>query len=238
MIGIYKITNKLNNKAYIGLSIDIENRWKAHTDFAFKECDTPYHKNRLYNALRKYGVDGFTFKVIEECEFHELKEREIYWIAYYDTFNNGYNLTLGGDIGGYDVRGEKHPNAKLKEIDVINIRSMYANLERRMKVYDLYKDRISISGFIKIWQGGTWKHVMMDVYTLENKEYHSKNSGMVGSINGRSKVKEKDIYNIRLRKHNGESMKKVHEDYSHIFKYSYFKHIWYYGNWKHITIEF
>jgi group I intron endonuclease len=236
MMGIYKITNKLNNKAYVGLSVDIENRWKAHTTFAFKKCDTPYHKNRLYSALRKYGVENFKFEVIEECEFDQLKEREIYWIAYYDTFNNGYNLTTGGDISGYNVKGENHPNAKLTEQDVINIRSMYANLERRMYVYELYKDRISVSGFIKIWQGETWRHIMMNVYTPETKEYHSKNSGMVGSKNGRSKVKEEDIYNIRLRKSNGETLRNVYKDYSHIFSYSYFKHIWYYGNWKHITV--
>ena len=183
MMGIYKITNKINGKAYIGMSVDIEGRWKGHIKYAFDEKNenSPYYHNRLYTAFRKYGLENFEFEVLEECEKHQLKEREKYWIEYYDTYNNGYNLTTGGDIGGYDLTGENHPNAKLTEKDVRNIRTMYANLERKMLVYELYKDRISLSGFKKIWQGETWKHVMMDVYTPENKEYHAKNTGMVGS---------------------------------------------------------
>ena len=46
--------------------------------------------------MRKYGIENFTFSVIEECSQEQLNEREIYWIEYYDTYKNGYNSTLGG----------------------------------------------------------------------------------------------------------------------------------------------
>lgn len=96
MIGIYKITNQINGKCYIGQSINIKQRWKAHRTRAFNsdEIDKPF-----YRAIRKYGLQNFNFEVIEECKKEELNEREKYWIAYYNSNdkNFGYNLTIGGD---------------------------------------------------------------------------------------------------------------------------------------------
>ena len=90
MIGIYKITNLKNNKIYIGQSKDIQRRWNEHK---YDER----HNSPIHNAIKKYGIDNFQFEVIEECSLQELNEREKYWIEYYDSYNNGYNLTLGGD---------------------------------------------------------------------------------------------------------------------------------------------
>lgn len=92
MIGIYKITNTTNNKCYIGQSRDIEARWAKHLS-AYKSSPDW----ELYRAFKKYGISAFKFEVIEECSIEELNEREIYWIAQYDSFNNGYNMTLGGE---------------------------------------------------------------------------------------------------------------------------------------------
>lgn len=91
MIGIYKITNTTNGKCYIGQSRDIEARWAKHLS-AYKS----YPEWELYRAFKKYGIGAFSFEVIEECTIEELNEREIYWIAHFDSFNNGYNMTLGG----------------------------------------------------------------------------------------------------------------------------------------------
>lgn len=92
MIGIYKITNTENGKCYIGQSRDIEARWQKHLS-AYKSCPDW----ELYRAFKKYGISKFTFEIIEECQIKELNEREIYWITQYDSFNNGYNMTLGGE---------------------------------------------------------------------------------------------------------------------------------------------
>lgn len=92
MIGIYKITNTTNGKCYIGQSRDIEARWAKHLS-AYKSSP----EWALYKAFKKYGIDAFSFEVIEECTIEELNEREIYWIAHFDSFNNGYNMTLGGE---------------------------------------------------------------------------------------------------------------------------------------------
>lgn len=94
MIGIYKITNKINGHSYIGLSTKIEDRWEYHKD--------PYNWARentklLYIAFQKYGIDNFEFTILEECETSELGQKEEYYIHKYDTYNNGYNMTTGGE---------------------------------------------------------------------------------------------------------------------------------------------
>lgn len=87
---IYKITNKVNNKSYIGQTRQsIQFRWNQHTS---KRDNTYFH-----NAIQKYGKDNFEIEILEECDVEVLNEREIFYIAKYDTFKNGYNLTIGGD---------------------------------------------------------------------------------------------------------------------------------------------
>lgn len=95
MIGIYKITNSINDKVYIGQSENIERRWKEH------EKDSKTKHYALYLAMRKYGIENFKFEVIEECSIKELDEKEIYYIEQHNSYihakdSNGYNMTLGG----------------------------------------------------------------------------------------------------------------------------------------------
>lgn len=92
---IYKITNKLNDKCYIGKTIyTIEKRFKQHIRDSKKENTL----NRpLYQAFKKYGIDNFQVEKVEECKAEALEEREKYWIEYYGSFKYGYNATTGGD---------------------------------------------------------------------------------------------------------------------------------------------
>ena len=95
MIGIYKFQNKINQKVYIGQSINIEKRYNAHINRVKNKKSNQYN-SVLHQAIRKYGIQNFTFEVIQECSVKDLDEREKYWIQYYDSFNNGYNCTSGG----------------------------------------------------------------------------------------------------------------------------------------------
>lgn len=97
MTGIYKITNKINGKVYIGQSVNIEQRWKAHRNVPFNPKSRNYD-SLLYRAIRKHGLQNFIFEVLEECEISELNEKEIYYIALYDSNdrNKGYNVDTGG----------------------------------------------------------------------------------------------------------------------------------------------
>lgn len=96
--GIYKIVNKINGKCYIGQSINIEARFKQH----IRSTRYKNKVNKLYNALRKYGVENFVFSVICEVPQSSLNEYEISYIKYYNSFTNGYNSTSGGDYYCYE----------------------------------------------------------------------------------------------------------------------------------------
>ena len=126
MIGIYCITNLVNGKKYIGQSRNIENRWREHRLKPFQ----PNYKDGkiLYQAIRKYGLDNFKFEVLEKCKIEELDEREIYWIAFYQTFppdlGKGYNETKGGDSG---------ISCKLKEKEIKEIIFLLKNTSTKQK---------------------------------------------------------------------------------------------------------
>lgn len=99
MAFIYKITNQLNQKCYIGKTmLSIQERWIQHLRDAVKDN----RNNRpLYKAINKYGKDNFIIEQIEECSDKIVNEREQYWIKYYNSYHNGYNATLGGDGKAY-----------------------------------------------------------------------------------------------------------------------------------------
>ena len=92
---IYKITNSINGKIYIGKTLQsIEERWKEHC----RDCTkSRVEKRPLYEAMNKYGKENFSIELVEECEESVLNEREVFWIEYYGSFKNGYNATIGGD---------------------------------------------------------------------------------------------------------------------------------------------
>lgn len=97
MAYIYKITNKSNGKIYIG-------KTERTPELRFQEHCRAYKKEEnkdrpLYRAMLKYGVDNFSFEVIEETL--EPNEREQYWIEYYQSYQKGYNATRGGDGKSY-----------------------------------------------------------------------------------------------------------------------------------------
>jgi len=97
MIGIYKITNP-KNKIYIGQSVNIKRRFKEYKSIKCKR------QPRLYNSLKKYGVNNHTFEIIDYCDVEELNSKERYYQELYnclsrsglncrvvtDDFNSGY----------------------------------------------------------------------------------------------------------------------------------------------------
>lgn len=94
--GIYKYENKINHNIYIGQSIDIKKRFREHKSAAFNPQNKDYNMV-IHRAIRKYGLDNFSFDIIEECPEELLNTREVFWIKYYDSYNNGYNATEGGN---------------------------------------------------------------------------------------------------------------------------------------------
>ena len=88
MAFIYKITNDINDKVYIGMTTrSIEVRWKEHIRHSSQFIDA---------AIQQLGKEHFKIEVIEECSEEEVDEKEIYWIKFYNSYEEGYNITLGG----------------------------------------------------------------------------------------------------------------------------------------------
>ena len=128
MAYIYKITNTLNGKVYIGKTLGtIERRFAEHCKEAYR--DTESHRP-LYAAMRKYGVEVFSVALVEET--NQPEERERFWIETYGSFKNGYNATIGGDGRPY--------------VDVDLILSTYTqlqNIKETAKVLGICVDTVS-----------------------------------------------------------------------------------------------
>lgn len=157
--GVYSITNKINNKRYIGISCYIETRWHRHK----WALNNDRHENiKLLNAWRKYGEDNFIFEIIEEInDIDDLSEREKYYISSYDSFKNGYNRSLGGDgtigfvadeerlkVMSEKMKGNKYSLGKKRSKETIEKLSKSL---KRVKNQDRYKD-IARENLKRLWK--------------------------------------------------------------------------------------
>lgn len=122
---IYKITNLINGKIYIGQTNNPKRREREHFSLAPSILEDNNGKI-LYNALLKYGPQNFSFEIIEDkCENYNEKEK--FWIKTLNTLTPfGYNMTEGGEAPPI-FRGEQHPMATHFLDEVNKIRNLLAN---------------------------------------------------------------------------------------------------------------
>lgn len=175
---IYKITNDINNKVYIGQTTNsLEERFQQHKKDALRQrCEI----RPLYRAMNKYGFDHFKIEMIEECPDQELQAKEIYWTAYYKGYEDGYNGTRGGDGRAlYDHEAirdklKKHPYpidiakefnccpdivyqiAKTYSIPIKNKGQEEFKLEKSKQVYQYSKDNQFIQSFSSTVEAAKW----------------------------------------------------------------------------------
>ena len=183
MVGIYMYENKLNHKKYIGQSVNIERRRQEHLKWP-----SPY--SRFDNELKVIGEEGFVFSILEECDFSQLDERERYWIDYYDTKNNGYNLTYGGQ----NYRGDANPAARLTEDDVkqiiILLEEHSLNNKQIAQMFGVCSNTIDFINRCKTW---THLHSYKNNIRQENLNMLcAPHSSVAGENNPTAKLKEKD----------------------------------------------
>lgn len=220
--GIYKITNKINHKVYIGQSQNIFKRWDEHR--YSRNCD----ERPLYRAFRKYGLENFIFEIIEICAIEELNEKEIFWIQYYDSYNKGYNLTPGGDHSSKIQR-------VVSEKEVFQIRSRRLSAESFSSVYKDYS-HINENTFKKIWLGEYYADVQVPGFTLENLKKASEQARRLESASRKGSLLNDDIVlQIRIDKKNGMKRRVAFQKYQEFFKTQRsFDGIWYNQRWTHI----
>ena len=143
MYSVYKITNLINNKCYIGSSIRVEYRWREHKNTAFNS-NSPRYNYPLYCAFRKYGLDNFSFQVLKDnfATIKEMTDFEAEMIIYYDSYKNGYNQTLKTDRRENAIENlskySKIISKKCAKIDKFN------NI---IEVYDSYHDAARKNGY-------------------------------------------------------------------------------------------
>ena len=184
MIGIYKITNKVNNKVYIGQSSDIKRRWRDHRSAAFNPKDNGYNYP-LYKAIRKYGLDNFSFDILEECSQSDINEREIFYIKEYNAHGSGgYNQDDGGL---HAVHGNLDKNTVLEIHELLKQRTM--TMTEIAQQYQVHKNTIKM-----INNGGAW--IMENItYPIRTKAVSlSESRAMKNNPNGYVPTKDKKYF--------------------------------------------
>ena len=178
--GIYVVTNLVNNKKYIGQSVNIRRRFKSHHLVDYCNINNCNYNTKFYQAIRKYGIDNFKVEILELCEdIKKLDEKEIKYIEQFDTFKNGYNSTKGGQswsenihsketeekrkqtrLKNQSLMSENHPRAKLTNQEVWDIRQRYIDGESVLDIYQDFKHLYSNKEtFRRIIFGNTYKTV-------------------------------------------------------------------------------
>lgn len=116
--GIYRIVNTINNKSYIGQSINLAIRIRSHIRYIKRDTENQV----IYKAIRKHGADNFSIEIVTILPPHDnLKKNldlcEKIYIKVYDSYKNGYNSTLGGDGGilGYHMSEEEKKRRSLAQ---------------------------------------------------------------------------------------------------------------------------
>lgn len=109
---IYKITNTLNDKVYIGQCVgSVHERFNRHFSDAKAGLDTHFSR-----ACRKYDKNLFKVETIDTAETREeLNNKEKYWIKHFDSCHEGYNSTVGGDGGNTYINKTEEEMAEIKE---------------------------------------------------------------------------------------------------------------------------
>lgn len=133
---IYKITNTVNNKCYIGQTIqdDVQRRWELHRRLAKQDKGC----TALKEAFKKYGIDKFKFEIIIICFNDDCIEYEKQYIKKYNALvPNGYNISEGGN-GGPLFKGKKHTE-KTKELLREKSKEYYSNPENKQKHGEIVK---------------------------------------------------------------------------------------------------
>ncbi len=227
MTGIYLIKNLINNKVYVGQSVNIKDRWGSHKRKLNKNCHSNLH---LQSSWNKYGEDNFEFKVLEECDLNNINEREIYYIKKYNSANyeKGYNKTFGGQdstraytnevkekmsfnrLNNSKFRGENLTQSKLTENDVIEIKRMLVKEVSQSKIANIFN--VTDQNISSIKRLETWSEVASELND-KIKELYSEYIG-IGEDNPNSSLSNDLVLKIKKDLSEGIKLEDVSRKYN------------------------
>jgi len=182
---IYLITNTINNKVYIGQT-------KLTLEQRFKEHQRPSKKMSVSKAIQKYGRENFIIELLEECDVHNLDERETFYIKKYNSYEEGYNNTIGGGSQYIshtpEVKQKLSISAKGK---LVGEKNPAKRPEVREKISQAQKKRV---------ESGKWKSPTEGGHTPEALEKMRKNQpDRSGKNNSRYGVKMSEETKQKIR---------------------------------------
>lgn len=207
MSGIYKL-NYPDGKIYIGKANDLKRRMWEHNSSIHSSC--PEKLQKCDEAIWRLGA----FTEIEILEFIEPNEEELNkaerkWELIFNPRNPlvGYNVAPCGFGGGF--------HGILTDEQVLDIRKRRFEGKRKKDVFKDYQEICSMGCFEKVWLGQTYQWIgseyLIPTNSISRQEYSSKANS--GSNNGRSKMTNQDVKNIRNRYDNGEKICEIHKSY-------------------------
>jgi group I intron endonuclease len=153
--GIYKITNTINGKVYIGQSIHLKNRMSAHRSINSES------NVGLKRAYKKYGIENFTFEIIKET--YDLDYWEKFYIYWYRSTNPkyGYNISIGGDTCPSKSERTRKKMSK-------SIKAFYASKEGKETLQEISEKR---KNTIDNWSDDKKERVRQNYIDAQKKIY-------------------------------------------------------------------
>lgn len=199
---VYQITNKVNNKKYIGITNNPKKRWENH------KCNSD-PTMVIAKAIQKYGKNNFEFTILlSGLSIEEASNKEVELIYKLNTrVPNGYNVAEGGQ---YNINHKIHNGADNGRALLTEEEAQYIKDHRNLPMYVLYEefaDKISYETFKKCYKHQTYKNLTPSVEEYPNNIQYS-----AQFANG--KLEYDEIVDIRTRYNNGEHWKNVYQDYS------------------------
>lgn len=225
MTGIYKITNIINKKVYIGQSIDIEKRWGEHKRNAFNP-NTHTYNYPLYRAIRKYGLTNFEFEVIEETDRQHLTTEEQYFINLYKALDPQYGYNLVPAIE--PKRGENCNWAILTDKDTELVINLIINTDLTFEAIGAMF-HVS-SSCIEDINKGRRRHQDNLQYPLRK---NAKSLAHRGEKQNTAILTTQDVLICRQRYVN-EEIVDIYKDYANKMSFTGFKNMIFGRTWKHL----
>lgn len=226
MQGIYKFTNRINNKIYIGKANNLEERFKFHKR-NYNNSNLQDYNTKFYRALRKYGFENFDYEILESNKYWTeeiLNQKEIEYIAKYQATEDeyGYNIQKGGLNTAV--------SRKLNEKQILEIKNKLSTsvltLQQIAKEYGVSDSMISMINHGKAWATIGATDFPLRKYTfIKNK----------GGSNPKAKFSDKEIIQIRLM-FVEKQLNDIYEIYKDRCSFSEMKKICYGVQFQHLPI--
>lgn len=185
--GVYKITNILNKKVYIGSSNNIDYRWYQHKNLL---KNNKHHSIKLQNSYNLHGEECFKYEIVEICDKDILLEREQYWIDYYKSYDSeyGYNI-LNYSTGGSKFKTWEDINDNKTAISASVMKDLLWYLQNTSEPIIKIANILGISNSVvyQIYKKETYTEITKDIVFVERK------------IRGPTSLTEETVLNIAKR---------------------------------------